>query len=77
MIDLPGAWAFEGVYGWFVFLVFGFIGLVIYFLPTFIAKLLHHRNLPGVLLLNLLLGWMVIGWVGALIWAVYNERQKG
>lgn len=46
----------------------------IYFLPTIIAGTRHHRNGTGIFLLNLLLGWTVLGWVGALIWAVYQEK---
>jgi len=42
-----------------------------YFLPTLIAVMRSHRNLAGVILLNLLAGWTFIGWVGALIWSVW------
>jgi len=41
-----------------------------YLLPTSVAGIRNHRNGAGVFLLNLLLGWTVIGWVGALIWSV-------
>ncbi len=42
----------------------------IYFLPTLIALLRQHKNKLAIFLLNLLLGWTVLGWVGSLIWSV-------
>ena len=40
---------------------------VIYFLPSIIGH--DKRAFPGIFLLNFLLGWTVIGWIVALIWA--------
>lgn len=31
-------------------------------------------NVGAILLVNLLLGWSVIGWIVALVWAVSTER---
>ncbi len=45
------------------------IGLVIYFLPSIIAAFRRHPNTVAIFLIDLLLGWSFIGWVGALIWA--------
>ena len=47
----------------------------IHFLPTIIAALRHGRSVVGIFLLNLFLGWTVIGWVIALIWALTNEPK--
>ncbi|MDD4183071.1 MAG: superinfection immunity protein [Candidatus Omnitrophica bacterium] len=44
--------------------------LVIYFLPTLIAFLRQHKNSLAIFLLNLFLGWTVIGWVSSLVWSV-------
>ena len=44
--------------------------LVLYFLPTLIAGHRDHPKFAGIAILNLLLGWTGLGWVGALIWAV-------
>jgi Superinfection immunity protein len=41
--------------------------VLLYFLPSIIAH--RKQAFPGVLLLNVLLGWTVIGWFAALIWA--------
>lgn len=47
---------------------FGF-GFVIYFLPTIVALVRHKRKVVSILLLNLFLGWTLIGWIVALVWA--------
>lgn len=40
-----------------------------YFLPTIIAAARQSRNTLPIGLLNGLLGWTIVGWVGALVWA--------
>jgi hypothetical protein len=40
-----------------------------YFFPSIIAWLRGHHNLLSIFLLNLLLGWTGLGWIGALIWS--------
>lgn len=42
----------------------------LYFIPTMIAISRRHANALPIFLLNLYLGATVLGWVGALIWAV-------
>ncbi|WP_294243947.1 superinfection immunity protein [uncultured Chryseobacterium sp.] len=50
--------------------------LPLYFIPTFIAFIRKKPN-PGVIFaLNLLLGWTFIGWIGALVWALLNEKDN-
>jgi hypothetical protein len=43
--------------------------LAIYFLPNFMAGFRKHHNGSAILVLNLFLGWTVLGWIVALIWA--------
>lgn len=52
----------------------GLVLLVLYFWPTVLAYRRGHRNLVGVFTVNLCLGWTWLGWVGALVWAIYQER---
>lgn len=47
------------------------IGL--YFLPAIVASHNHKKNQISILVLNLLLGWTVLGWIGALVWAVSKD----
>jgi hypothetical protein len=42
----------------------------LYFLPTLIAFLRQHKNKLAIFLLNLLLGWTILGWVVSLVWSV-------
>ncbi len=59
--------------GIFFFPFFGF-GFVMYFLPTVIALLREKRNKLSIFLLNFFLGWSVIGWVIALVWALKTDQ---
>lgn len=58
--------------GLFLFPFFGF-GFVMYFLPSIIALAKSKRDLLSIFLLNLFLGWSVIGWVIALVWSVKSD----
>lgn len=46
--------------------------LFLYLLPAVIACLRHHHNAGAIAALNFLFGWTVLGWFGALIWALTN-----
>jgi hypothetical protein len=61
-----------GIIGWFIVVVC----LVPYFLPTIIAILRKKQSAGGIFVLNLLLGWTVIGWVGALIWSLTADAPR-
>jgi len=60
---------FEFLFGSFIGILVFIILLVIYFLPTIIAMLRHHRNALPIFLLNFFLGGTFIGWVVALVWS--------
>jgi hypothetical protein len=53
----------------FVFLLF--VNLA----PWFVAIARQHRNSGAILVLVLLLGWTIIGWTVALIWAMYRDKD--
>jgi hypothetical protein len=55
---------------WSIILVIMFL---VYFLPSIQAYSRKHNNAEAVLCTNLLLGWTVIGWVIAFIWASTNN----
>jgi Superinfection immunity protein len=46
---------------------------VMYFLPSIIGH--DKRPFAGIFLLNFLLGWTVIGWICAMIWACTADRR--
>lgn len=54
---------------------FHFLGFwfVMYFLPTIVALIKSKRDSLAIFLLNFFLGWSVIGWVIALVWAAKND----
>lgn len=57
-------------------LIFGLVASVIlYFGPTILAGLLQNRNVVAIGLINFFFGWTVLGWVAALIWAVYQDKK--
>jgi hypothetical protein len=58
---------------WFPFFL---IGLGIYFLPTIIAIVRHARDLVGIILINIFLGWTFVGWIAALIWSLVGAKRK-
>lgn len=47
-----------------------------YFLPTTIAVIRKRSNTMAIFVLNLFLGWTLIGWVIALVWAVATDTPK-
>jgi Superinfection immunity protein len=49
------------------------IGL--HFLPTIIAVARRHRSRLAIFLVNFFLGWTVIGWIVALIWACTGNTE--
>jgi len=61
---------------WLVVLVPLF--LIAYFIPFFVAVGRKHRFITAIGLINLLLGWTLIGWLAAMIWAVNRDvREHG
>ena len=53
--------------------MFSFLFVVIlYFLPSILAR--DKSDATGIFLLNLFLGWTLIGWVAAFIWAISADR---
>jgi len=43
--------------------------LISYFIPTIIALTRKHRDVMAIFVLNLFLGWSLIGWIISLVWA--------
>lgn len=43
--------------------------VALYFVPAMVAFQRGHVNRVAILVLDLFLGWTLVGWVGALVWA--------
>lgn len=72
IIGLAGA-VCSGSWSW---LLGGQVISLIYCAPIFLAYEKRSRNLAAIIALDLLLGWTFIGWVAALIWALYKEPAR-
>ena len=44
-----------------------------YFIPSIIAAVRQKTNLVAIGVFNLLVGWTVIGWIVALVWALRTD----
>jgi len=56
--------------GWMVVAVLG------YLIPSITAMAREHRNAAAIAALNVLLGWTVLGWIGALVWALTEPKGQ-
>lgn len=45
------------------------LALALYFVPFIVASKRRKRNVVAIFWLNFFLGWTVVGWVIALVWA--------
>ena len=52
------------------------IVVALYLLPTAVAVARSHNQRRAIFLLNFLLGWSVIGWIVAMVWAVTALSDK-
>ena len=59
-------------------IIFGFAlaagYIAAYFAPRIIAARRHRVSTGAIAVTNLLLGWTIIGWIAALIWACSGHR---
>jgi hypothetical protein len=48
------------------------MNLLVYFIPSFVAAARNQDTRFTIFAINLVLGWTVIGWIGALVWAIHK-----
>ena len=48
----------------------------LYFVPVLVADVRDHHNKMAIAVLNVCLGWTLLGWVGALVWACTAVKSK-
>lgn len=65
-----------GVLGLLIGLACFMAGLALYFLPALLAIRRRKANATLIFLMNLALGWTLIGWLVALIWAISRNQPK-
>ena len=52
------------------------LSVMFYFLPTIVGCISRKINIWSIFILNLLLGWTIIAWIIALIWALNKDIKK-
>lgn len=52
------------------------VAVLFYLVPTIIAVKRQHLQKVPIILVNILLGWSLIGWVVALVWACMQNKPK-
>jgi len=63
--------------GHFFATAFFFIAPAFYLLPLYEAWTRKHPNLTAIALVNVLVGWTLIGWIVAMVWAHKNSGAVG
>jgi len=61
---------------WATILVSLALSVLLYFLPTIVARGNHKLDTGAIFVLNLLTGWTFVGWVVALVWACKHDRAS-
>jgi hypothetical protein len=46
------------------------LSVAVYFVPSFVAEARKKKNKKAIIALNVFLGWTLVGWVVALVWAL-------
>ena len=59
-----------------IVLILGAIGLTFYFVPTLVAMSRNTKRIGGIIVVNIFLGWTLLGWVGAFVWAVIEQKKE-
>ena len=49
--------------------------LIAYFIPTIMALVRSHNSKLAIIVVNILFGWTVIGWIWAFIWSLTGNKQ--
>jgi hypothetical protein len=54
--------------------IFLLLAVSLYFLPTIIAISRGHPNTAPIVVINILLGWSLLGWAASLAWSVSHIK---
>ncbi|MCY1396642.1 Superinfection immunity protein [compost metagenome] len=63
-------------FGKLISMLFFLVAPLLYLLPTIEAILKKHRRVVPIALVNVLLGWSLIGWVVAYVWSFIPVEDK-
>ena len=48
----------------------------LYFIPSIVALMREHPSRAGIIILNIFLGWTLVGWVVSLAWAASSTGRE-
>lgn len=51
------------------------VALWAYLMPTIISEIRQAKHEAGIVIVNLFLGWTILGWIGALLWAASDSQE--
>jgi hypothetical protein len=68
--DVPPV--FPALFGLLAFCIAG----CLYFVRSIVATVRGHQNSMAIFVLNVFLGWTILGWVGSLVWALTVVRRE-
>ena len=61
----------------FILIIFPLaVYLLVYLVPTAIAVKRHKTNTGAIILINVLAGWTLVGWIVALVLSLTNPDEK-
>ncbi|QBQ74794.1 hypothetical protein BcepSauron_414 [Burkholderia phage BcepSauron] len=63
------------MFGFIVTICVVVMAVVLYTAPTIVAVRRAHPQVTAIAALNIVFGWSLIGWGGALVWAFTNQRK--
>ena len=64
------------IYFWYFVLIIAIAAMVVYVAPSIIALKRKIRNKEILVVLNLIFGWTLAGWVGCLIWSLVEQKNN-
>jgi Superinfection immunity protein len=67
---------FAGMTGLAMLMGFFAFCIIMYFLPSLIARGRGKANLEAIFWLNFLAGWTFVGWVVSLVWALSVDQRQ-
>lgn len=65
----------DGVNLWVLGLVL-FVATCVYRLPSVVAASTRHRHTGAIVMLNVFLGWTIVGWLISFVWALVNPVNR-
>jgi hypothetical protein len=60
------------IYMWLLMI----LAIALYFMPTIVAGYRHHSSLFLIVVLNILFGWTMLGWLLLLVWACFGDQYS-